>query len=321
MYVMTKIDLVTGFLGSGKTTFLKLYARYLMDKGENIGILENDYGAVNVDMMLLNELEGDNCELEMVASACHNDCHKRRFKSKLISMGMCGYTRVIVEPSGIFDVDEFFDVMREDPINRMYTVDNVIAVVDARLEDEMSDLSDYYLASEASCAGMVLLSRTQLVGEDQAKKVKAHIEKAMTKSKVERKAPPIFKGGNWFDYTEDDFGEIAGCGYEMAAFEKMIAGEKQSYSSVYFLDIPMTTELIKEKIHILMNDSKFGDVFRLKGFYQENDTWYQVNATRRDIDIKPLNLGQQVIIVIGENLNKEEIEKEMNSNGYGAGGF
>ena len=43
---MVKIDLITGFLGSGKTTFIKKYATYLMRKGLNIGILENDHGAV-----------------------------------------------------------------------------------------------------------------------------------------------------------------------------------------------------------------------------------------------------------------------------------
>ena len=42
---MVKIDLITGFLGSGKTTFIRKYAQYLMDAGNNIGILENDYGA------------------------------------------------------------------------------------------------------------------------------------------------------------------------------------------------------------------------------------------------------------------------------------
>ena len=47
---MVKIDLITGFLGSGKTTFIKKYAKYLIDQGLNIGILENDFGAVNVDM-------------------------------------------------------------------------------------------------------------------------------------------------------------------------------------------------------------------------------------------------------------------------------
>ena len=48
----TKVDLVTGFLGAGKTTFIKKYARYLLDKGCKIGVLENDFGAVNVDMLI-----------------------------------------------------------------------------------------------------------------------------------------------------------------------------------------------------------------------------------------------------------------------------
>ena len=88
---MVKIDLITGFLGSGKTTFIKKYATYLMRKGLNIGILENDHGAVNVDMMLLQELRGDQCELEMISGGCDAETHRRRFRTKLISMGMTGF--------------------------------------------------------------------------------------------------------------------------------------------------------------------------------------------------------------------------------------
>ena len=43
---MTRIDLITGFLGAGKTEFLKRYARFLMAQGEKICILENDFGAI-----------------------------------------------------------------------------------------------------------------------------------------------------------------------------------------------------------------------------------------------------------------------------------
>ena len=99
---MIKIDLITGFLGAGKTTFIRKYAKYLMDSGKNIGILENDFGAVNVDMMMLQDLMGDQCELEMISGGCDPEIHHRRFKTKLISMGMCGYDRILVEPSGIF---------------------------------------------------------------------------------------------------------------------------------------------------------------------------------------------------------------------------
>ena len=55
---MVLIDLITGFLGAGKTTFIKEYASYLLRQGLNIGILENDFGAINVDMLMLHELRG-----------------------------------------------------------------------------------------------------------------------------------------------------------------------------------------------------------------------------------------------------------------------
>ena len=100
-----QIDLITGFLGSGKTTFIKKYAAYFLKQGKKIGILENDFGAVNVDMMLLQDVMSDSCDVDMIAGACDKDCHRRRMKTKLIAMGMLGYDRVLIEPSGIFDVD------------------------------------------------------------------------------------------------------------------------------------------------------------------------------------------------------------------------
>ena len=62
-------------------------------------------------------------------------------------MGMCGYDRVIVEPSGIFDVDEFFDALHEEPLDKWYEIGNVIAIVDAKLAEDLSAEADYLLAS------------------------------------------------------------------------------------------------------------------------------------------------------------------------------
>ena len=139
---MVKIDLITGFLGAGKTTFLKKYAAWLMKQGLRIGILENDFGAVNVDMMLLRELEGENCELELVSGSCDAETHRRRFRTKLIAMGMSGFDRVLVEPSGIYDVDEFFDTLREEPLDRWYEIGSVIAVADAKAEKELPEAAE-----------------------------------------------------------------------------------------------------------------------------------------------------------------------------------
>ena len=53
---MVQVDLITGFLGSGKTTFLRRYVQYLVAQGHSVCILENDFGAVNVDAMLVQLL-------------------------------------------------------------------------------------------------------------------------------------------------------------------------------------------------------------------------------------------------------------------------
>ena len=142
-----QIDLITGFLGSGKTTFIKKYAAYFLKQGKKIGILENDFGAVNVDMMLLQDVMSDSCDVDMIAGACDKDCHRRRMKTKLIAMGMLEYDRVLIEPSGIFDVDEFFDILHEDPLERWYEIGNVIAIVDASMPAGMSKEAEYLFAT------------------------------------------------------------------------------------------------------------------------------------------------------------------------------
>ena len=75
---MVQVDLITGFLGAGKTTFLRRYVRYLVAQGHNVCILENDFGAVNVDAMLVQDLLGPNCDLETISQAhCHGHARVR----------------------------------------------------------------------------------------------------------------------------------------------------------------------------------------------------------------------------------------------------
>ena len=307
---MVKIDLITGFLGSGKTTFIKKYAKYLMDKGENIGILENDFGAVNVDMMLLQELEGDKCELEMVSGGCDVDCHRRRFKTKLIAMAMCGYDRVIVEPSGIYDVDEFFDTLHEEPLDKWYKIDNVITLVNASLESELSEASRYLLASQASVAGSIILTRLEEAGIDQAKDTVKRIKAALIECKCNRDIDDAVIYKETLSLTNEDFDKISTSGYNMSSYKKTWSQDESGFESIYFLNKTLTVKQFEDKTNMMMNNTEYGNVFRVKGFlHSEDDTWIEVNATRKHMTITPIAKGQEVIIVIGEGLNKELIEK------------
>lgn len=329
---MRKVDLITGFLGSGKTTFLKRYADYLIRSGGNIGIIENDHGAVNVDMLLLQELLGTNCDLEMVTGGCDLETHMRRLKTKLISFGMRGAGRVLIEPSGIFDVDEFFDVLREEPLDRWYEIGSVIAIVDAKLEDDLSEQSNYMLASQIANAGKVIISRSQESTRDDLRHTIRHLNEVMEMFGCKRRffcselglgpdSSEISDKGdslpdprsdvlkkNWDDLTDDDFAAIASCGYILEDHVKLPFDRENDYDSVYIFKARTTKEDLTGRIRDLFADSSLGNIFRIKGFMPlEDGSWIELNATHRAIEVKPIERGQEIFIVIGEGLDKNKI--------------
>ncbi len=303
---MVKIDLVTGFLGSGKTTFIREYAAYLMENGNNIGILENDYGAVNVDMMLLGDLAGDNCELEMVAGGCDYDCHKRRFKTKLISMGMCGYDRVIVEPSGIYDTDEFFDVLQEEPLDSWYEIGNVIVIVDASLEENLSQQSRYLMASQLAKAGVIVFTHTEGVSETQLQALLDRLNDILASFNCKK----VLTMDQCVDMGAGiPFEHILNSGYTNDYYKKYWYSEEEGFTTFYYLDFEMDLEELKNKVKLVFADPFFGKIFRVKGFLQDKDGWVQINATKDVLKAEPISRGQKVLIMIGEELNQDKLQE------------
>ena len=303
---MTKVDLITGFLGAGKTTFLLRYAGYLLRQGMKIAILVYDHGAVNVDMPLLNSLRGENCEIEMLAGACDPDCHRRRFRTKLISMGMRGFDRVLIEPSGVFDMDEYFDTLNDSPLDRWFTPGSVITVVDAKLDCGMSPEEDYYLASQAACAGCVLLSKVQLASADQISQTVAHLERACGTISAGSLSGRIL-AVPWDQLKARDYRQLENCGYHTADYIKTIAGSVSAFQSLSFLDLPLSGAELKEVTHRLFSDPGFGKILRVKGFFREGEQWFQLNATRQDTCTEAVPENRGAIIVIGCQLNEDAI--------------
>ena len=74
----------------------------------------------------------------------------------------------------------------------------------------------------------------------------------------------------------------------------------------------LTETQLREAVKEIMNSPSCGSVFRIKGFQKlEDGTWIELNATRQTTEIHPIKEGQEVLIVIGEGLVKEEIEKRI----------
>ena len=309
---MVQVDLITGFLGAGKTTFLRRYAAWWAGQGVKVCVLENDFGAVNVDAMLVQDLLGDRCDLETISGGCDCDTHQRRMRTKLIAMAMRGFDRVVVEPSGIFDVDEFFDILRDDPLDRWYQLGSVIAIVDALLPETLSPQAEYLLASETMNAGCVLLSRAQLAAPAQCAAAAAHLERALEAAKSSRRfAPGEILAKDWDALTDADLAALAACGYRQASCEKLHFDEHDAFTSAYFLELGLPRAQLEKNIPSLFTDPACGNVLRVKGFVEDDGRWYELNAAAAGLTAAPIPQGQQVLIVIGEGLDKARLEEEL----------
>lgn len=312
---MTQVDLVTGILGSGKTTFIKEYVKYLISKGEKIAILENDFGAVNVDMVMLQDLKSDNCQIEMVSGGGDACCHKRRFKTQMISLGMQKFDRVIIEPSGIFDMDEFFDTLYESPLDRWFKISNIFNIIDSQTENNLPPHMEYLFASEASCSGKLILSKISGFEsnddlENRKKEILDYLNKSLQKINCNRsfKADDIFSK-EWSILKNEDFELLLKSGYRSESYVKLYSIEDIKSSVHYFMHIRIADMYLTGIINDIIKSGKYGKIYRIKGS-AKNDAgkWIRVNATPEKIDIEEIEKGQSVFIVIGDDIDKAKID-------------
>ncbi len=308
---MTRIDLVTGFLGAGKTTFILDYAKELIRRGEKIGIIENDFGAINVDLMLLHRELGDRCRLEMVIGG-DPDCHRRRLKTKLIAMGIDRYDRVIVEPSGIFDVDEFLDILYEEPLDRMLTLGNVLAVVDAAAEEtgpERSSDARYLLAEELTHAGCIIFSKAEQMNEEAVGQVTEELNRCLQEvgcRRVLTEQDILRKPESGF--SPDEWDRIFNAGSREYGYVKRTVLTNGAFRSIFFFHVELPETETRELIRQIFQDPLCGRMTRLKGFVASSEgDWLEINATEEEISLSRCSVGQPVVIAIGEGLDQERI--------------
>ena len=99
---MTDVYLITGFLGAGKTTFLRRFARCFPDR--RIGLIVNEFGREGVDGALLREVGSALAEIDNGSIFCA--CRAEQFDAALRDMAGRGLDVLLIEASGLSDPTE-----------------------------------------------------------------------------------------------------------------------------------------------------------------------------------------------------------------------
>ena len=329
---MPQIDLITGFPGAGKTTFIKKYVQFLTGQGLTVAVLETDYGAVNLDMVILNDLIGDKCEVEILDGGSGVLPYSHRFHTKLSSMAVSGYDRVIVESFGFYDVDSFFDALAVGPLSQWYSPGSIVNIVDAGMEEQLSDEAQYLLVSQTASAGKIVLTHCveaqahESAGKEQAaghcglasdnlsavrERALARLNTVLERFQSDRRIIPddiIARDGD--ELTQDDFVLIAAAGMIPADYARIPDDMRSGHGTILYSGLELEEQKINGIITEIFADGSCGKVMRIKGFVRaEGNLRIQVDATRHEVKTCRTPFAREVLIISGDELNEDRIDE------------
>ena len=176
---MTKIDIVSGFLGAGKTTLIKkLLKEALADT--KVVLIENEFGEIGIDGGFLKEA---GIEIKEMNSGCICCSLVGDFGTSLREV-LDTYTpeRVLIEPSGVGKLSDVMKAVQEAMADRDVELSSAVAVVDAcKCKTYIKNFGEFFI-NQIEYAGTIVLSRTDKLSEDKlaacVEMIRKHNEKA-----------------------------------------------------------------------------------------------------------------------------------------------
>ena len=167
---MTKIDIISGFLGAGKTTFIKKLLEEAI-AGEQVVLIENEFGQIGIDGGFL---KNSGIEIREMNSGCIC-CSLVGDFGKSLEKVLTKYQpdRVIIEPSGVGKLSDVMKAVRDVASTLDVVLNSAVTIVDAsKCKMYMKNFGEFF-NNQIENAGTVVLSRTDVVD---AAKVQQDVE-------------------------------------------------------------------------------------------------------------------------------------------------
>lgn len=287
-----KIIIVSGFLGSGKTTFIEKLSKKLDD----VVILENDYAKANVDKDLLKNTGKEILSLEEGCICCSK---QKDFATTVMSIeNTINPEYLIIEPTGLGYLSKIIDNISPIEYEKIKIL-NPIAIVDYYSIDKiMGEYKELFL-DQIQNSSYILLSKTENISTEKIEKEAKKLED-LTKAKV------FTTHYNDFDKKEWDslIGE-----YDK---ESLIRGDYKhlhldnlAYENVVFKDF---NELGTNFNAVCQN--RFGKLIRAKGLVNVEDKKVKVDVVDNKFSVEKYE-GESFtnsLIFIGENLEEKSFD-------------
>ena len=328
---MAKIDIISGFLGAGKTTLIKKLVADAF-QGEKLVIIENEFGEIGIDGGFLKE---SGIQITEMNSGCICCSLVGDFGNALKDvLERYSPDRVIIEPSGVGKLSDVIKAVKN--IGDDVKINSTATVVDAsKCKMYMKNYGEFY-NNQIESAGTIILSRTQNVSEEKLAKVLTMIKEKNDEASVITTPWDQIDGKKILDAMEKvntlekelleehhhHDGEC-GCGHEHHHDHdgECGCGHHHEHGHHHADDVftswgvetahKFTEEELKDIVSKLASDKSFGDVLRAKGIVASDEgEWFHFDLVPEETELRRGAADYTGrICVIGSNLNEDAIKE------------
>lgn len=178
---MTKIDIVSGFLGAGKTTLIKKLLKEALQNTQVV-LIENEFGEIGIDGGFLKEA---GIEIKEMNSGCICCSLVGDFAASLKEV-LSTYTpeRVLIEPSGVGKLSDVMKAVQGAMQNEEVVLNSAVVVVDAgKCKMYMKNFGEFFI-NQIAYAGTIILSRTGKMSEEKVSACAAMLREHNAKATI-----------------------------------------------------------------------------------------------------------------------------------------
>jgi G3E family GTPase len=303
-----KTTVVSGTLGSGKTTFIRNYVRGLTGK---VVVLVNDFGAAGIDGEIFSAGEIESIELPSGCVCC-------TLKFDLITtigriMREFAPDHLVIEPSGVASPSAVLEALGDAGAGAA----SVVGIVDAAEFTELQDSGMYgsFFGDQIANADVILVNKTDLAAEEKIIETIRRIECINPRAIVLRSVNAEAREASLpLPAGEEPALERARRGHNVAG-SAVFRGQEDH---VHFetLSFKLNREPQRAGLSNFFHDlaaGRYGKVVRAKALIQSTEGPYRFDVVFKKVDTVRFDkdIGESRVVVIGEALDKPAIEQAL----------
>lgn len=324
---MTKVDIISGFLGAGKTTFIKLLIENVF-AGEKLVLIENEFGEIGIDGGFLKDAGIKITEMNSGCICCTLVGDFSKALRKVIEE--YHPDRVLIEPSGVGKLSDVSKAIEHVKKEADIEIEGRITIVDGKKAKLYLKNFGEFFKDQVAYANTIVVSRTQMMEdhsiEECVKMLREENKEAsiistswdkLSKEAIEHALSPntqlegIFEEEKCPVCSHEHHHEGAcGCGHEHHHHHHHHADEiftswGQETAHKY------TEEELDFLLKALSETEGYGTILRAKGIVEmENGSWKQFDLVPQEYEVRESTADYTGrLCVIGTDLKEDELTK------------